>query len=245
MNEDKFSGKADNYAKYRPSYPAAVIDWLYDKTHADTVADIGAGTGKFTQCLTAEPWEVIAVEPNADMLEKLIETLPKIKSVKASAESTGLPDGSCDLVTAAQAFHWFDEQKFKEECQRILTPKGKLAIVFNERAQNGLSKRRDSICMKYCGAFHTGHVGKRDSSEGDRFLREEYFSSVEVISAKNDILFDKERFIGDTLSRSYALKSGDKGYREFTDELTAAFYEYERNGVVTMSYNTLCYLGTF
>ena len=67
MNEEKFTGKADLYDKYRPSYPRELIDWLYDKTKAETVADIGAGTGKFTLCLTAKPWKITAVEPNDDM----------------------------------------------------------------------------------------------------------------------------------------------------------------------------------
>lgn len=244
MNEDKFSGKADFYAKYRPSYPAVIIDTLYEKTHADTVADIGAGTGIFTKCLMAKPWKIIAVEPNPDMYKKLKSSTSDITHIMASAESTGLADNSVSLITAAQAFHWFDEQRFKEECKRILSPGGKLAIIFNERAKTGLSARRDDICMRYCGAFHTGHVGKRDADEGDRFLREEYFSSVELITAKNDILFDKERFIGDTLSRSYAISESDEGYGEFLSELTAAFNEFEQNGIVTMSYNTSCYLGT-
>ncbi|MCH5324987.1 MAG: class I SAM-dependent methyltransferase [Eubacterium sp.] len=245
MNEEKFTGKADNYAKYRPSYPDVLIDWLYDKTQAKTVVDIGAGTGIFTQCLLTKPWSVTAVEPNSEMLGKLKEALPEITTVQSSAENTGLSDNSADLITTAQAFHWFDEWIFKTECQRILTPGGKLAVIFNERTANGISKRRDDICMKYCKAYHAGRTGKRGNKEGDLFLRNEYFSEVEVFRAENNVKVDLERFIGDTLSRSYALSKSDEGYRQFVDELKKAFYEFEENGTVTVSYNTSCYLGTF
>ena len=73
MNEDKFTGKAAIYAKYRPSYPTAVVDRLYELTHAANVADIGAGTGKFTEKLLLKPWNVTAVEPNTDMCRELLK----------------------------------------------------------------------------------------------------------------------------------------------------------------------------
>ena len=73
MNEEKFTGKADVYAKYRPSYPTAVVDRLYKLTNADKVADVGAGTGKFTEKLLQKPWSVTAVEPNTDMCRELLK----------------------------------------------------------------------------------------------------------------------------------------------------------------------------
>lgn len=75
MNENKFTGKAELYSKYRPSYPEKLIDWLYDMTNAEAVADIGAGTGIFTSALLKKPWNVTAVEPNSDMLSVLKKAL--------------------------------------------------------------------------------------------------------------------------------------------------------------------------
>ena len=122
MNENKFTGKAELYSKYRPSYPEKLIDWLYDMTNAEAVADIGAGTGIFTSALLKKPWSVTAVEPNSDMLSILKKALgDKVKTVVASAESTTLNAKSINLITVAQAFHWFDKARFKEECRRILT----------------------------------------------------------------------------------------------------------------------------
>lgn len=75
MNENKFTGKAKLYSKYRPPYPEKLIDWLYDMTNAEAVADIGAGTGIFTSALLKKPWSVTAVEPNSDMLSVLKKAL--------------------------------------------------------------------------------------------------------------------------------------------------------------------------
>lgn len=246
MNEEKFTGKADFYDKYRPSYPDSLIDWLYEKTNADTAADIGAGTGKFTSCLLRKPWKITAVEPNSDMREKLVK-LSGVNVISTSAENTGIEQGSIGLITTAQAFHWFDEELFKKECIRILKPNGRLAVIFNSRYYKDcpISSERDEICQRYCGAFHSGHVGKRSSEEGDLFLKNEYFSESEYFSAENNIELDEEAFIGDTLSRSYALSENDSGFSDFIGELKAAFKKYEQSGKVIIKYNTSCYLGKF
>ena len=244
MNEEKFTGKADLYEKYRPSYPDALVDFLYQNARCGCVADIGAGTGKFTRCLMKKPWRVIAVEPNADMREKLYE-IDNIRVVSASAENTGLDDFSVGLVTVAQAFHWFDEARFKAECKRILVPDGQLAIIFNNRVLEDceISRVRDEICMRYCGAFHSGHIGRRSIEEGDAFLRSEYFSKTKCFAADYDMEMDEQSFIGDTLSRSYALNADHPDYERFVKELREAFLKYNDDGTVIVKIKTVCYLG--
>lgn len=183
MNENKFTGKAELYSKYRPSYPEKLIDWLYDMTNAEAVADIGAGTGIFTSALLKKPWSVTAVEPNSDMLSILKKALgDKVKTVIASAESTTLNAKSINLITVAQAFHWFDKARFKAECRRILTHDGHLAIVWNSRCQNSLEEERNKICMKYCDCYRSGHVKTGyDDFDGDSFLRNEYFKNTDFL----------------------------------------------------------------
>lgn len=247
MNEQKFTGKADNYDKYRPSYPESLIDWLYEKTAAENITDIGAGTGKFTACLAKKPWKITAVEPNEDMLEKLRINLPKINIVKASAENTELPADSFDLITVAQAFHWFDKDKFKEECRRLLKSGGKLAIVWNERSKTGISAERDAVCMKYCGAFHSGHVFTGDSrfdGNGDSFLRNEFFSTLDYFAEDYSQPMTRDAFIGDILSRSYSLNEDDTFFKDFISELDSVFQKYQKGGLVTVTYKSTCYLGT-
>ncbi|MBP1559861.1 MAG: class I SAM-dependent methyltransferase [Oscillospiraceae bacterium] len=244
MNEEKFTGKADAYDKYRPSYPDSLVDWLYEQTSAETVADIGAGTGIFTKCLSVKPWKITAVEPNADMLEKLRANLPNAEIVNASAEDTGIAAHSIDLVTTAQAFHWFDREKFKIECQRIFSSKGRLAVIWNDRiTDTDFMRERDKLCIKYCGKCHVG--GSDGPTEGDHFLRNEYFSEMKFFCTDNVINMDEERFLGDMLSHSYSLKEGDENYEKFVDEMRNAFLKYQRNGTVEVPYKTTCYLGKF
>lgn len=109
-----FTDKADDYAKFRPSYPDAAVRWLKSKIFAECVVDIGAGTGIFTQVLLKYFTNVSAIEPNAQMREKFKNFLPDILCLAASGEATGLADNSVDLITVAQAFHWLDAEKFKK-----------------------------------------------------------------------------------------------------------------------------------
>lgn len=242
MNEEKFTGKADVYDRYRPSYPAELIEWLWEKTHAETVADIGAGTGIFTKCLSAKPWKITAVEPNADMLEKLRFNLPDIEIVNAPAENTGIADGSIGLVTAATAFHWFDKDKFKTECRRILTPKGRLALVWNDHKENDFLLERDRVFLKYCGICNSV---AGSSSDGDKFLRSGYFSHMKFVSLPNPVFMTEEQFVGYSLSHSYSLKKDDENYKGFVDELHWAFAKYAKDGKAEVLFETSCYFGKF
>jgi ubiquinone/menaquinone biosynthesis C-methylase UbiE len=111
---ERFSNRVENYRRYRPGYPAAVIQLIRETAGLGpgaTVADVGSGTGILTKLLLNAGWEVHAVEPNAPMrqaAEKELGSSPRFHSVETRAESTGLPDGSVDAITCAQAFHWFD-----------------------------------------------------------------------------------------------------------------------------------------
>lgn len=247
MNENRFTGKASIYAKYRPSYPDKLINWIYERTNAETVVDIGAGTGIFTKCLLKKDWKITAVEPNEDMLSELKQAVGnEVEIVKASVENTALNSNSFDLITAAQAFHWFDKERFKSECKRILHPNGYLAVIFNSRCQTDIAKARNEVCMKYCGAYQSGHVhtGYADF-DGESYLQNEYFSNCECIKIKNPYYLTKEQFIGDNLSRSYALNKGDLGYNDFIANLEKVFDKFSQNGVVAQPYMTECFLGTF
>ncbi len=246
MNEQKFTGKADLYEKFRPSYPDELIDFLYENARCEAVADIGAGTGKFTRCLLKKPWQVTAVEPNADMRGKLAE-IGGITVVNALAEDTGLADNSVGLVTAAQAFHWFDRKKFSAECKRILCDGGKLAVVWNDFVKEGLAARQSELCEKYSIELQIKKAAGDDSykRESDELLRGKYFKSVEVAEYTGERVFDRESFIGETLSRSHAPRKGQQHYEPFVNELNNLFSEYESGGRAAVKTNTVCYLGSF
>ncbi len=115
----RFDGKGDIYAKARPQYAAGLLDYLRHTLHiaaGSTLADVGSGTGIFTEQLLQNGYRVFAVEPNGDMRRKAEEKLsrtPGFISVNGSEAAMHLPDGSVDHVTAAQAFHWFDADAFR------------------------------------------------------------------------------------------------------------------------------------
>lgn len=246
MNEQKFTGKADLYEKFRPSYPDELIDFLYDNARCEAVADIGAGTGKFTRCLLKKPWKVTAVEPNDDMRGKLA-AVEGITIVNAPAENTGLADKSVGLVTVAQAFHWFDKDKFAEECRRILTDNGKLAVIWNGFVEEGLAARQTELCEKYSIELQIKHAagGEGYKRESDKLLRGGYFKSVEVAEYSGERVFDRESFVGETLSRSHAPREGQPHYAPFVEELNALFSEFESQDRAAVKTKTICYLGSF
>ena len=238
-----FSGKADFYARNRPSYPRELIRWLKSRADLDAVADVGAGTGIFTACLVPECGSLIAVEPNDDMRAALQARLPQVRCLAGSAEETGLPDSSLSLVTAAQAFHWFDEARFRRECCRILRRGGKLAVIWNNWRDCGIRSASEAVFRKFCPEFHSAHAGKRTVEEGDRFLRESYFREVELFRCLNPVRSGEEQFVGEKLSRSYAPAAGTPEYRDFIAAQRLVFREFARGGEVTEEYESVVYLG--
>ncbi|MBO5821659.1 MAG: methyltransferase domain-containing protein [Lentisphaeria bacterium] len=244
-NTGLFSGKADDYSKFRPSYPDAAIKFLAERSRAENVLDVGAGTGIFTAKLRGTFKNVTALEPNAGMRKEFLKFLPEIVCLEGTGEDTGLPDNSVELITVAQAFHWLDAEKFKAEAMRILRPAGQVAIVWNNSIENEFTIERNRICRKHCPRFRSGHAGKRSAAEGDAFLRHEYFTQVEVVAFDNPFVMDMEIFEGNMRSRSYALTPNDSGYGDFIAELRTAFDRFAQNGIVIEPQETRIYFGRF
>jgi SAM-dependent methyltransferase len=127
-----FGAEADAYERSRPSYPPDAVAWMVDAlgiTDASVVADVAAGTGKFTRLLAPTGAWVVAVEPVAGMRARL----PRVPTVGATAERLPFRDASLDAVTVAQAFHWFDAPVALAELHRVLRPGGRLGLVWNAR----------------------------------------------------------------------------------------------------------------
>jgi SAM-dependent methyltransferase len=127
-----FADVADAYERGRPGYPDDAVRWLVGEEPRDIV-DLGAGTGKLTRSLVALGHRVTAVEPLAEMRVELVRAVPRAMPLEATAEKIPLPDGSVDVVTSAQAFHWFDHGLALPEIARVLRPGGRLALVWNSR----------------------------------------------------------------------------------------------------------------
>lgn len=131
-----FERGADEYERARPGYPVGVFELLADGHGLGAgaeVLDLAAGTGKFTVGLVEAGAEVTAVEPVAAMAAKLSERWPGLTVLDGLAESLPVEDHAFDLVTVAQAFHWFDAPAALAEVRRVLRPGGTLAMIWNVR----------------------------------------------------------------------------------------------------------------
>jgi len=127
-----FGAEADAYERARPSYPPDAVAWIVDALRISTgriVADVAAGTGKFTRLLEPTGAWVVAVEP----VEGMRARLPRMPVAAASAERLPFRGESLDAITVAQAFHWFDAPAALEEFHRVLRPGGRLALIWNAR----------------------------------------------------------------------------------------------------------------
>lgn len=129
-----FGQVASEYDRWRPSYPAAAVDWLAPSAPA-RVADVGAGTGKLTELLVARGLEVEAVEPDQRMLKVLGRNNPTAHLHQSDSSHIPVEDASLDAVLVADAWHWFDPDPTIKEIRRVLRPAGWLGLVWNVVAE--------------------------------------------------------------------------------------------------------------
>lgn len=221
-NETLFSGRAESYVEGRQGYAPGVMELLQDKILKPgfLIADVGSGTGIFAQGLLQRGFRVFCVEPNEDMRkqgERILGGSPGFVSVAASAESTGLPSGSIDLVTAASSFHWFDTEKFCLECKRILKPGAFLFTVANGRDYaDPFTCRQHELCLKYCPGF----VSLRHGLERAVPLYGKIFgNTLEHVRFDFPLRYTKKRFVQRSLSSSYAPPPESGAYWEYIREM--------------------------
>ena len=135
MNNNTHANKANSYDLGRPDYPSDFFNYLYNEigfNKNNTIADIGCGTGKITRHFLEFGNEVVAIEPDGDMLNLANERLtiyPNYTSFQKAAEATDIETGSIDHIFCGNAYHWFDRKKVVPEFQRILRTDGKIVLA--------------------------------------------------------------------------------------------------------------------
>lgn len=243
----RFSGRAGDYARWRPRYPTGLIPRLREAIGLrpeHIVADVGSGTG-----ISAEPFlengnTVYAVEPNAEMrhaAEARLARYPGFRSLDGAAEATRLPDAGVDVVLAAQAFHWFDRARALEEFRRILRTPGWLVLVWNTRRTGGTPFLRafEDILREFSIDY--------EAVRHDRITHDEIAAFVagpcrhEVIP--NEQTLDREGLLGRVRSASYMPAPGHPHYTRMVHALDRLFAEHQRDGHVTIAYDTDLYFG--
>ncbi len=245
--KSRFTGKADNYAKSRPAYASALVDYIFSKvgmTAQSTVADIGAGTGIFSKQLLERGCAVLCVEPNEDMRKKAQETLTEYENIGFSAgnaEDTGLAAHSVDFITVAQAFHWFDVAKFKAESRRILKPGGKAILIWNDRdTESDFVKEQQLLYKKYCPHFKGFSEGM---TKHDPRIAEYFDGKYEFAEFDNPLYYTKEQFVTRSLSSSYSIREGDVKFENYLADIKKLFDKYAKDGTITVPNKSVLYWG--
>ena len=244
---ERFSSRVENYVRFRPSYPAEIIDVLRQERalHLNSVvADVACGTGIFTRLLLENGNRVFGIEPNTKMrqaAEEYLAAYPGFTSIAATAEATPLPEHSVNLISCAQAAHWFDRDKAMAEFQRILKPGGFLVLIWNDRRVKGTAFGEDyeRLALKY----------GTDYSEVQRLGRvvegKEFFSPFKcqkrVLNNFQDL--DYGALEGRLLSSSYAPQPGEPECAPMLAELRRIFDAHAQSGRVRIEYDTNIYFG--
>lgn len=242
-----FSTKVDDYVRSRPTYPAALFDALQSRAGLDEdarIADVGAGTGLFTRGLLERGWQVRAVEPNAPMraaADAALNGWPRYCSIDGSAEATGLDAASIDLVTAAQAFHWFDPLKARAECLRFLRPDGMAAIIWNDRlTDDPLNRALDEVFDRWGGALRQAQRAIRHDRDAlAAFFGRAITPSVYLAHAHE---LDLEGLKSLVYSRSYMPRPDSDEGLQIAAQLAAVFKAEARDGSVEVRYRTVAWI---
>ncbi|MEO6914137.1 MAG: class I SAM-dependent methyltransferase [Candidatus Baltobacteraceae bacterium] len=234
---ERFTDRASDYVLGRPAYPEeclnALFEGLGDPT-AITVADLGAGTGISSRLLAASGARVIAVEPNVAMSEQG-ESAPNLKWQTATAEKTGLPSASADLVTAFQAFHWFDPKAAITEIIRILRPGGRAALVYNERDENdAFTAAYGALVRKYA----TDETELRRSNGRETFATDSVWRQVRGLELRNTQQLDRAGLHARAGSTSYLPKHGPAA-AELQTAIDKLFDAHDVDGSITMHMKTI------
>ena len=238
----------ENYIRYRPHYPKAVIDLLCHEcglNRGSVIADIGSGTGILTELLLRNGNVVNAVEPNNEMreaAERLLGAFPNFLSIAGTAEATTLPERSVDILTAGQAFHWFKRAETRVEFVRVLKPGGWVALMWNDRniSDRPFFKAYENLLVTYgtdydaVGAKHVDDKIVGDFFAPAKFKRAQFPNQQE---------FDFEGLKGRLLSSSYAPEAGHPNHIPMLESLRTIFDQYQSGGKVIFEYDTTIYYG--
>ena len=248
-NTGRFSDRVHDYKKYRPGYPAAVVEHLFEVGFLGpdfVVADVGAGTGIFTRRLLETDLRVVAVEPNDEMAAALRQDLGDragLDIVVAPAEATSLPDGSVDLVTVAQALHWFDPSRTRPEFLRITRPPHRMMAVWNRRDTTSSAFLRDYESLLYeFGVDYAAIVQRWDSEQsmlGAFYGHEDYgeFATSHVQT------HDWQGLVGRLMSSSYGPKEDHANHAPMVAGLRDLFQRHAIDDCVRVVYETRVYTG--
>jgi SAM-dependent methyltransferase len=239
---ERFSNRVQNYVKYRPGYPPEVFGLFKDElglTVDSVIADIGSGTGISSRMFLENGNTVYGIEPNDGMraaAEEYLKGFRSFRSIKGTAENTGLPDESIDFVIAAQAFHWFDQKDAHREFRRILKGSSYLALLWNERQLDSTPFLREyeQFLLKYANDYSLVRHENVNEEVLENFFGKPFSRKV----FKNVQILDFDGLRGRVLSSSYMPAESDDRYGRMVNELQTLFAKHTENDRIKIFYDT-------
>lgn len=244
----RFSDRVADYVRHRPDYPAALMPWLHAELGIDAgrrVADIGAGTGISTRMWLDGGHEVVGVEPNAAMRQAAREAFadrPGIEWMDGTAERTGLAPASIDIVSAAQAFHWFDPVATHSEWARVLRPGGLAVVFWNTRLATGNAflEGYERLLRDFGSEYQRIEARRPDDEAMARWFGPGLRSATRF--AHHQVL-DYDGLRGRALSSSYTPGPGHPRHDAMLEALRGLFDAHALEGRVTIDYATRVFAG--
>jgi SAM-dependent methyltransferase len=266
----RFSGRVDDYVRCRPSYPPQLLDCLareFGLRPEHVVADIGSGTGLFTETLLQHGNQVFAVEPNGDMRRAAEQRFRvarsrvggavdpgRFHSIAGRAEATTLPDASVDWVAAAQAFHWFDVDAARREFARILRPAGRVALIWNDRREDTpflcayeqfvREHAIDYAAVKHRNAETDGRIERFFAPGGTVCQQAGHAPPYVRRGFANHQDFDFDGLRGRVESSSYMPARDHPRHEAMLAALRRLFDRHAAGGTVPFEYDTKLFVGT-
>ncbi|GAB4374356.1 MAG: class I SAM-dependent methyltransferase [Elainellaceae cyanobacterium] len=244
----RFSDRAHDYARYRPSYPPEAIDLILQGLAPSsllTVADIGAGTGISAQLLAERGARVWAIEPNAAMRAAAIPGPlipgPLIEFLEGTAEETGLPGQSVDLVLCCQSFHWFNQPVALAEFHRILKPEGRVALMWNDRnLADPFTQEFSEVLAK---AADRQIYDRDDRKSGAILASSSLFTNFRKQTLVHSHTLNLQGLTGLVLSSSYIPKTGE-AYEQLMVDLQALYQRWASHAdkPIVLSYQVKLFL---
>jgi SAM-dependent methyltransferase len=242
-----FSSKVEDYVAARPQYPAQLFQFfigVLDVKPGALVADIGSGTGLFTRGLLEHGYRVLAVEPNAGMrtaADVAFQAYSGYASAHGSAESIPVRSSSVDLITAAQAFHWFEIDKARAEFLRVLRPGAQVALIWNDRLlADPLHKALDKVLNEFGGEKRNALV----SHEGRGDLPEFFGGCIpSEFRWPHEQRLSEGGLLSLVFSRSYMPERSSSRGQEAAKKVSDVFGRFVQDGTVDVRYTAVAFVG--
>ncbi len=242
-----FSLKVDDYCASRPDYPDQLFELLQSRCKLDgesVIADLGAGTGLLTRKFLQLGYRVFAVKPNAEKraaCDQYLGGFETYRSFEGRAEAIPLESASVDLIVAAQAFHWFEVEKAREECLRVLVREGRVALIWNDRLlSDPLHVALDELFADLGGEKRSALVAHEVRRNVPAFFRS---SRPAEFTWQHEHFLDQQGLLSLVFSRSYMPKRDSLLAQTIYARVSEIFDELAIEGKVSVRYTTIAMVG--